>query len=102
MSTFTGGLVSGIDTGSMISGLVAAASRPLDVLRDQKAAVESTKDAYDTLATRLDALRTALEGLDTATEFRSVTGASADDTALGVTVAGDAVEGRFSVRVDAL
>ena len=30
MSTFTGGLVSGIDTGAMISSLVAAAAKPLD------------------------------------------------------------------------
>jgi flagellar hook-associated protein 2 len=102
MSTFTGGLVSGIDTGAMISSLVAAAAKPLDVIKNQKATAQDRKDAYDTLGSRLDALGTALAGLDTLEEFRSVTGTTSDDSALGITVGGDAVVGRFSVKVDQL
>lgn len=102
MSTFTGGLASGIDTGALIKSLVAAASKPLTVIEDQRAATQDKKDAYDTLTSRLNALGTALQNLDTVSEFRSVTGTSADDSALGVTVGGDAVVGRFSVKVNAL
>ena len=102
MSTFTGGLVSGIDTGAMISSLVAAAAKPLNVNKAQKATAEDRKDAYDTLGSRLDALATALADLDTLEEFRSVTGTTGDDSALGITVAGDAVVGRFSVKVNQL
>ena len=102
MSTFTGGLVSGIDTGAMISSLVAAAAKPLDVIKNQKATAQDRKDAYDTLGSRLDALGTALASLDTLEEFRSVTGTTSDDSALGITVGGDAVVGRFSIKVDQL
>lgn len=102
MSTFTGGLASGIDTASLITGLVAAATKPLTVIKAQQADVQAKQDAYDTLSSRLDSLSTALADLDTVQEFRSVTGRSADDTALGVTVAGDAVVGTFRVQIDQL
>lgn len=102
MSTFTGGLASGIDTASLITGLVAAATKPLTVIKAQQADVQAKQDAYDTLSSRLDSLATALADLDTVQEFRSVTGRSADDTALGVSVAGDAVVGTFQVQIDQL
>lgn len=102
MSTFTGGLASGIDTASLITGLVAAATKPLTVIKAQQADVQAKQDAYDTLSSRLDSLSTALADLDTVQEFRSVTGRSADDTALGVSVAGDAVVGTFRVQIDQL
>ncbi len=101
MSTFTGGIVSGIDTGALISSLVAANSVTLNTIKAQKATVSSRKDAYDTLASRLDTLKSAIEDMDTSKEFRSVTGAS-NSSAVGITVAGDAIVGAMSVTVSQL
>lgn len=101
MSTFTGGLVSGIDTASLISSLVAANSTTLDTIKAQREKVSDRKDAYDTLASRLEALASAIEDIDTAAEFRSVTGTSNSD-AVGVSVDGDAIVGHLSVTVTQL
>lgn len=102
MSTFTGGLVTGIDTASLIASLVAANSATLDVIRAQKEVVSVRKDAYDTLASRLETLTTAIEDIDTSAEFRSVTGSSNNDDAVGITVEGDAIVGLISVEVSQL
>ncbi len=101
MSTFTGGLVSGIDTASLIASLVAANSATLNVVKAQREVVSDRKDAYDTLASRLDALAAAIADIDTAKEFRSVSGSSNSD-AVGVTVDGDAIVGHLSVEVTQL
>lgn len=101
MSTFTGGLVSGIDTASLISSLVAANSATLDVIKAQRSVVSSRKDAYDTLASRLDALNSAIADIDTSKEFRSVTGSSNSD-AVSISAAGDAIVGTMSVVVNQL
>ncbi|MSP55822.1 MAG: hypothetical protein EXR69_09505 [Myxococcales bacterium] len=101
MSTFTGGLVSGIDTASLIASLVAANSTTLVVIQAQREVVSDRKDAYDTLASRLDSLASTIAAIDTTTEFRSVSGSSNND-AVGVTVAGDAVVGHLTVTVEQL
>ncbi len=102
MATTVGGLVSGIDTDTMVSQLVAAAAKPRTVIAKQKAALEDKQDAFGTLRSRGTALVTALEQLDTAAEFRSTTGASQNEDAVGVTVDGDAAVGTFTVSVSQL
>ncbi len=101
MSTFTGGIVSGIDTASLIASLVAANSTTVDLVKAQKSVVSARKDAYGTLASRLATLSSAVEAIDTSSEFRSVTGSSNSD-AVGISVTGDAVVGHLSVQVDQL
>lgn len=102
MATTVGGLVSGIDTDTMVSQLVAAAAKPRTVIARQKAALEDKKDAFATLRSRGTALVTSLEALDTAGEFRSATGTSQNEDAVGVTVDGDAAIGTFSLSVSQL
>ncbi len=97
-----GGLVSGIDTDSMVAGLVAAASMPKEVMVQQKEDLEATKSAYETLKSRLSSLNSAMEAIDTVNEFRSVTGVSSNEDAITVSVDGDAVVGRFSLGVTQL
>ncbi|MFN7142987.1 MAG: flagellar filament capping protein FliD [Myxococcota bacterium] len=102
MGTAIGGLASGIDTGAIVDQLVTAASRPKIVLEAQAKALEGRKSAYATLSARLSALSDALTALDAPEELRAVTGRSADESTLGVSVAGDAVVGRFRVKVEQL
>jgi flagellar hook-associated protein 2 len=102
MTMTIGGLASGIDTDSIVSSLVTAANRPKVVLQAQETALEAKQSAYGTLSSRLTALKTSLTDIDTVSEFRAVSGTSSDDDVVGVSVTGDAVVGRFSVKVDQL
>lgn len=97
-----GGLVSGIDTDSMVAGLVAAASKPKEVLQSQKKELEATQAAYSTLSSRLTTLKTAIEGIDTINELRTVSATSSNDDAVSVALEGSAVVGRFSIAVTQL
>ncbi len=102
MSITIGGLASGIDTDALVVGLVAAASRPGDLLEAQQAEIESRQSAYSTLSARLATLQEALQAIDEVDEFRAVAATSTNDDAVGVTAAGDAIVGAFTVQVNAL
>lgn len=102
MGISIGGIVSGIDTDSMVATLVAAARAPQDVMKTQLAEVEDQRDAYETLRTHMDDLLTALEAIDTPAELRASTGTSSDDGTVTVEVDGDAVQGRYSIEVSQL
>ncbi|MDP2307119.1 MAG: flagellar filament capping protein FliD [Pseudomonadota bacterium] len=102
MATTVGGLVSGIDTGALVDGLVAAAGRTKTIMEAQKDTLDTRKEAYATLSARLTSLQEALEAIDEPDELRSVSARSSDDDSIGVTVDGDAVVGRFEVQVNRL
>lgn len=103
MSSFhVGGIVSGLDTETIISQLVAAASVPKTVLENKQAGLEKRKDAYTELSSRLTDLQTALTNLDTETEFRSVTGSSTNEDVATATVDGDGVIGTYNLVVSSL
>lgn len=76
-STFrAGGLVSGIDTNSIVDQLVKLQSRPVDVLRKKEAAFQTKISTLGDLASKLKALNNATTALG-------------DDGALGVKVTSD-------------
>jgi len=102
MGISIGGIVSGIDTDSMVATLVAAARAPQDVMKTQLGEVEEQKDAYEALRTKMDDLLTALEAIDTPAELRASTGSSSDESTVTVAVDGDAVPGRYSLTVSQL
>jgi flagellar hook-associated protein 2 len=97
-----GGIVSGIDTDSMVASLVAAARAPQDVMKSKLEEVEDQRDTYEQLRTYMDDMLTALEAIDTPAELRAATGTSSDESAVTVEVDGDAVIGRYSVEVSQL
>lgn len=96
------GIVSGIDTESMIEGLVAAASSPLAVLEGNLDDLEALQEAYAGIQNRIEAFQDALEAMDTMDELRVLSGTSADDSAVAVSLEGDAVMGNYAVQVTAL
>ena len=103
MASFSiGGIVSGLDTNSIIDSLVAAASTPKTVMAAKKAKVEKLQTAYEELSSRLTDMQTALEAIDTAEEFRSLSGTSTNDDVATVTVDGDGVVGTYNLAVTQL
>lgn len=102
MAISIGGIVSGIDTDSMVTSLVAAARAPQAVMEAKVADVEERRDAYETLRTHMSDMLTALEALDTSAELRASTGSSSDEGSVTVEVDGDAVAGRYSITVSQL
>lgn len=102
MGISVGGLVSGIDTDSLIAGLVAAYGTPKTVMESQLQDLESEQEAFAGLDNRLTSLRTALETVATADEFEVYTATSADDSFVGVSASTGAIPGRYSVEVNHL
>ena len=103
MSSFhVGGIVSGLDTETIISQLVAAASVPKTVMQAKQTELQDRKDAYTELSSRLTDLQTALTDMDTDTEFRSVSGSSTDSDVATATVDGDGVVGTYNLVVTSL
>lgn len=102
MALSIGAFPSGIDTETIIEGLVAASSVPGDYMEYQVDILEDRSTQYETLQTRMTALQTALEDIDSAQEFRQLTGTSSDDTIVDVDVDGSALTGTYDVVVDTL
>lgn len=102
MAISVDGIVSGIDTTSIVDKLVAAANIPKNVMSDHLAELNKKKEAYAGLSSRMDDLKTALEKMDTIGEIAAATGTSADDTIVGVSTSGAAVKGRYAITVTQL
>lgn len=102
MALSVDGIVSGMDTTSLITKLVTAAAAPAKVMEDDVADLKKLSTSYDELSTSMTALKTALETIDSQAEMRAATGTSTDDTAVAVTTDGDAVPGRYAIQVTTL
>jgi flagellar hook-associated protein 2 len=96
------GLVSGIDTGSIVKQLVAAARRPVANLQNQFTEISAKRDALQKFNTLLTDLKSAIEAVDTPTELGAYTASSSQESAITATVSGDAPAGSYGVSVVAL
>ncbi len=103
MSTinFTG-LVSGLDTGTMIDQLVAAEKASATVLRQRVTDVNGQGRILDDLTTRLILVRDKARGLDQAADLRAATATLSEPDHATVAVSGSAVAATHSLHVDAL
>lgn len=102
MSTFSGGLVSGVDTTTLINQLVQLRRAPITRLESRKKGYETEIKALGTLKTKLLALQTAARKIDTANEFAALKATSSDEDILKVTAGGDAAPGNYDILVTAL
>ncbi len=102
MPITVGGIVSGIDTDTLIDKLVEAASVPMTVMEEDVDDLEELDDAYDELTSLIEAAQTALEAIDSTADMRAATGTSSDEDAVAVTTDGTAVTGRYSIEVSEL
>jgi len=64
MSISVGGLMSGLDTNSIIDQLLALQQKPIIKLQQQEAAYQVELSAYGSLQSTLSSLKSAMENLD--------------------------------------
>ncbi len=96
-----GGLASGIDTGSLIDGLMGVARLPVDQLDTNKTKIDSAATTISSLSTKLSTLKNAALALSTSVGFSSFS-SSSSDAAVVATTTGAANLGSYNVSVTAL
>jgi flagellar hook-associated protein 2 len=92
---------SGIDVQSLISGLVAASSGPLDALQTQQSSTQSAISTLSDVGTAMSALQTAVTALSTPQDVGSYT-ATTSSQAIAASASGTALPGNYSLTVSQL
>jgi len=96
------GLLTGIDTNTLISQLMAIQRRTLNMYEQRIDLWEQRKDALSTLETKLNALRTTVRALSDADELRAFTTTSSDSDKLTAEASYNAFEGNHTVVINQL
>lgn len=97
-----GGLVSGIDTNALISGLVAAYSTPKTLMESQLDDLETEQEAFAGLSTRLTALQDALEDVKSPSAFLDYSATSSSSSVVGAEASSGVSAGTYTVQVTQL
>ena len=93
------GLISGINTGALISQLVAANSGPKNLAQAQVTTYQNQQQAYQGLATALQALQAAGQAFRLSKVFQSATTSSSNNSILSATASAGAVSGSYTFVV---
>jgi flagellar hook-associated protein 2 len=102
MPTITfGGVGSGIDTETIISGLISASRGPITRVQQQKLQTESAVSSLSDLGNLLSKFKDAVSALDTIQEVGSFS-ATSDSKSVVATAAGGAQPGSFAIEVSQL
>ena len=96
------GLVTGIDTNTLVAQLIALQRYTLDMYEKSRSLWEEKKDALNTLETKLSTLRTTLRTLSDAGELRAFSVASSDSDYLTAEASYNAFEGNHTVAINQL
>jgi len=96
------GLLTGIDTTTLIAQLIAIQRRTLNMYEARKSTWDERKEALSTLETKLDSLRSCLRALSDADELRAFTTASSDTDKLTAEASYNAFEGNHTVVINRL
>lgn len=96
------GLISGLDTNSLITQLLAVESRPKVLVQQRVAQLQTQQAAYLDINTKLSAIKTAALKLRTSSIFKSATVTSSKDDVLSGTASAGATPGSYSFLVDRL
>ena len=102
MSASIDGLVSGLDTTTVINQLMNLERAPVTQMQTRQASFDAIASAWGDLAGRISTVRTAAEAIDTTTELSLFKVASSDTTLLTATAAAGAAPGPVTLRVAAL
>ena len=100
MSVSTG-LISGMDTGSLITQLMQIEANPQTLLKTKLSSTQADAAAYRAVNTKFDALRTAAEALTKATAWSSAK-ATSSATTVTATAGADATPGALTFNVTSL
>lgn len=96
------GLLTGIDTTTLIAQLMAMERRTLNAYQQRKKLWEDRNDALGTLETKLENLRSAVRALSDADQLRSFGAASSDSDKLTAEASHNAFEGSHNVVINQL
>lgn len=97
-----GGLISGLDVNALITGLVKAESRSIDVLKGQKVGFQAKDAVITSVIGALGSLRSSAQNLSVSTDFTRRTAASSNDTVLTASASTAAQVGTSLISVDKL
>ena len=98
------GLVSGLDTTSIIEGLVSLQKSQVDRLNVKKSEILTEQAAFQGVEARLLSLKSSMSQLNrsTGSVFDQTTASSSDESILTVTSESKAIPGSYNVRVNSL
>lgn len=94
-----GGLVSGMDTASIIDGLISVEANSQTLLKQRLSATQSQGTAYRAINTRFDAVRSAAEALTKDAAWQSAK-ATSSSTSVTAASTGGATSGSVTFTVD--
>lgn len=97
-----GGIISGLDTNSIIDGLVKAEKQAEVPLQTQQNQYSTRSNLLTALISRLSSLKSAASGLSLSSQIRSVSATSSNTAALTVAAASTAIAGTHTVDVTQL
>ncbi|MCC6156660.1 MAG: flagellar filament capping protein FliD, partial [Deltaproteobacteria bacterium] len=96
------GLVSGIDTATLIAQLMAVERKPLVRLEKAKSNREAQLTVLSDLRTKLDSLRSKVTSLKSATAFSKINASSSDEDLVTISATGAARTGSHTIKVEQL
>ena len=102
MSFRSGGIMSGLDSSTLIQQLVSIERQPILRLQSRQGAHESQISKIGNLSAKLSDLKGALEAIDSRTKLLSLSASSSDETVLRATATGQANQGAYDVTVEQL
>lgn len=96
------GLVSGLDTATIIEQLMAAERVPVDLMTARKASAQAAVDAYKSLESKFSAITTASAALERSSGWKLRTATSSNAALASATAADGATAGGVQFTVDRL
>jgi flagellar hook-associated protein 2 len=102
MAIGVSGLMSGLDTGSIISQMMQLERRPIMLLQRQEAGIQARISAMGSLKSGLAGLQTAARALKSASGYTKMQATSGNSEVLAATASSTAVAGKYQVEVAAL
>ncbi|MEA1947720.1 MAG: flagellar filament capping protein FliD [Thermodesulfobacteriota bacterium] len=102
MSISVGGLISGLDTNSMIEQLMELQQKPILKLQQQEAAYQVELSAYGSLQGILGSLKSAVEDLDSVSNLTRFSASSGDPDLFSVSADENATSGSYDITVQQL
>lgn len=102
MSISVGGLISGLDSNSMIEQLLELEREPIVKLQQQEAAYQVELSAYGSLKGVLGSLRSTVEALDSASNLTSFSAVSGNIDLFSASVDENATSGSYDITIQQL
>jgi flagellar hook-associated protein 2 len=101
MGTITSsvGLISGINTGAIVTALINADAGPVSLLQSRVTSDATLNSTYQGLGSQLATLQSTAQSLEQASTFQATAATSSDPTVLTATTANGAAVGSYSLQV---